>query len=102
MDVGGEVGHQDSPGGCAEDALERGVQVALGARTAKPFRVRGVAEQELNALVAEAAEALHVCRISVGGRGVQLEVARVDETSGRRLDRERAGIWDRVADCYVL
>ena len=102
VDVGREVGDHDAAWGLAEDALEGAVQVALRARPSLALGVGRVTEQEQHPGVAQAAESLHVGGVAVGWRRVELEVARVDDASDRRVDGQRDRVRDRVAHGHRL
>ena len=98
VDVGSEVGDDDPPWSLTKDALERGVQVTFRAGAAAALGVRRVAQQQQHAFIADAPESLHVGRMAVGWRVVELEVAGVDDPSHGRLDGETDRVRDGVAD----
>ena len=61
-----------------------------------PFGVRRVAEQEVDAAVAELGQPADVGLEPVDRRVVELVVARVHDPAGRRLEHDRGRIRDRV------
>ena len=65
-------------------------------RDAGPLRVRRVAEQEVDAAVADLREPADVGALAVDRRVVELVVARVDAAAARRLEHDRGRIRDRV------
>jgi hypothetical protein len=58
--------------------------------------VRAVGEEKSNPVVAELREACLVRGFTVGGRGIEAKVAGVNHEPGRRADRERRRVGDRV------
>jgi len=96
--LGGEAGHDDPCRGVPEDPFEGLDQVALGAAVALPFGVGGVAEEEQDPFTADLGEAGEVGRPALRRIVVELEVARVDDHPGGRVDGEGGGVGDAVAD----
>ncbi len=96
MHVRGERGDEDPALAPREDLAERLTDDPLGLRDAGPLRVRGVAEQEIDAAAADLREPADVGPLPVHRRVVELVVARVDAAAARRLERDRGGIRDRV------
>ena len=79
-----------------DDLAEGLADDALGAREAGPLGVRRVAEQQVDAAVAELGELADVGAQPVDRRVVELPVAGVEDAAGRGLDREADGVGDRV------
>ena len=69
---------------------------SLGAGHPGPLGVRRVAEQQVDAAVAELGERADVGLEPVDRCVVELPVARVEDASGRRLDDDRHRVGDRV------
>ena len=67
---------------CGNDLAERLADDALGAREARPLGVRRVAEQQVDAAVAELRELADVRPESVDRRVVELPVAGVEDAAG--------------------
>ena len=71
-------------------------------RHARPLGVRRVAEQQVDAAVAELGEPPDVGLEAVDRRVVELPVAGVDDAAGRRLDHDRDRVGDRVRHAHEL
>ena len=85
------VAHRDErPEGLADEPLRPG--------HAGPLRVRRVAEQEVDALVAELGQPADVGLQPVDRRVVELPVAGVDDAAGGRVEHDGDAVRDRVRD----
>ena len=102
VDVRGERGDEDLPLAQREDRAERLADEALGAGVSGTLGVRRVAEEEVDAAVADLGELADVGLQPVDGRVVELPVARVHDAARRRLDHERGRVGDRVRDTDEL
>ena len=96
MDVRGEGGDDDPPGGGVEARAERLAHVHLRARVTGPVHVRGVRAEDHHTLLAQLGEAPIVRRLAVQWARVELEVTRVDDGADGRVDRQTDAIHDRV------
>ena len=96
VDVRGERGDEDLPAPQREDRAERLADEPLRAGVARALGVRRVAEEEVDAAVADLRELADVGLQPVDGRVVELPVAGVHDASRRRLDHERGRVGDRV------
>ena len=74
----------------------------LGARVSGSLGVRRVAEEEVDAAVADLRERADVRLEPVDGRVVELPVPGVHDPSGGGLDDERGGVRDRVRHPHEL
>ena len=81
-----------------EDLADR----ALGLRHAGALRVRRVAEEEVDAAVAEVGEGAEVGAEAVHGRVVDLVVAGVDDAPARGLEDDCDRVRDRVRHAHEL
>ena len=79
---------------CAQDVRD----VALGRDEAGDLGVRGVGEEEVDALLAEPGERRQVGEPAVQRELVHLEVAGVHDHARRGADGDREGVRDRVVD----
>ena len=98
VQVGGEAGDHDPGGRLPEDALEGLEEVTLGPAVAFPLGVGRVAEQQQHPVPAELSEPGEVGGAAFGRVVVELEVPGVDHHPHRRLDGQRGGVRDAVAD----
>ena len=101
-DMGGERRHEDPSGTRAEDALEALSDGTLGRRATRVLNVRGVRQQQQDALVAVRREAVKVEALAGHGRVVDLEVARVDDDADGRLDGQGDTVDQAVGDGNTL
>ena len=81
---------------------ERLADDLLGLRDARPLGVRRVAEQEVDAAVADLGELADVGALAVDGRVVDLVVAGVHDPAARRLEDDRGGVRDRMRHAHEL
>src|SRR6185312_1174726 len=102
VDVRGERRDEDAAGarrnqlaeGLADEPLRAGHAGALG--------VRRVAEEQVDAAVAEIGQTADVGAEAVDRRVVHLVVAGVQDPAARRVEHDRDGIGDRVGDPHEL
>ena len=102
VDVRGERGDEDLPLPQREDRAERLTHEALRAGVAGTLGVRRVAEQEIDAPVADLRELADVGLQPVDGRVIELPVPCVHDATRRRLDDERRRVGNRVRDADEL
>ena len=102
MHVRCERRDQDAALAAREDLAERLADDLLGLRHTGALRVRGVAEQEVDAAVADLGELADVGALTVDGRVVDLVVARVHDPPAGRLEDDRSGIGDRMGHADEL
>ncbi len=79
-----------------EDLAERLADDALRLRDAGPLGIRRVAEEEVDALIADRGELADVGPLAVDGCVVDLVVARVHDAPAGRLEHDRGRVRDRV------
>ena len=60
------------------------------------FGIRAVGEESEHALIAVSGESMQIEFLSIDRRRIDFEIAGVDDRAGRRLDRERKRIDDRM------
>ncbi len=81
---------------------ERLADEPLGAGHPGPLGVGRVAEQQVDALVAELGEPADVGLEPVDGRVVELPVAGVEDAAGGRLEHDRDAVRDRVRHAHEV
>ena len=96
VDVAGEGGDDDALLAAGELPLERGAHGALAHGIAGALHVGGVRQQRQHALLAQLAEPRQIDDLAVDGRGVDLEVAGVDDGAHAGVDGEGHGVGDGV------
>ena len=79
-----------------ENRVEGPAQRPLGGRKARPLRVRGFAQESEHALPSDLRKALQVDGIAEHRRVVHLEIARMNDSACRRIDRQRGRVHDAV------
>ena len=79
-----------------ENLVKCSADLALRRCKAGTLRVRRLAHEQHNALVAELAESCYIHHLAFDRGEIELEVARVDDNSRGRMDSERARIGYRV------
>ncbi|CAB4731483.1 unannotated protein [freshwater metagenome] len=94
--VGGEGRQDDAALGSKEHGVEDRDDVALARDEARNLGVRAVDEQEIDARVAEAREPIEIGDPAVERNLIHLEVTGVQHHPGRRRDRDRHCVRDRV------
>ena len=102
VDVRGEGGDQDAALALRDDLAERLADEPLRAREPRPLRVRRVAEQEIDAAVADLGEPPDVGAEAVHRRVVELPVARVQHAAGVGLDQDRDVVRNGVRHAHEL
>ena len=94
--------HEQLAGGRREDLLERVLDLELRAREAFAIDVRAVAKQRQHAGAAELGESMHVEMLPVDRRLIDLEIARVHDRPGGRVNRQRDAIGHAVRHAQEL
>ena len=102
VDVRCERGDEDAARAQRDQRAERLADEPLRAGHARPLGVRRVAEQQVDALVAELREPADVGLEPVDRRVVELPVAGVEDAARRRLEHDRDGVGDRVRHAHEL
>jgi hypothetical protein len=85
-----------------EERAKRLTDEPLGPSRPRPLRIRRVAEQQVHAAVSDLGQLSDIGLQAVHRRVIELPVARVEDSPGRRLDHERDRIGDRVRDPHEL
>lgn len=98
VDVTGEARQDDALVGPGEDLAQDAGDVAFGSDEAGDLGVGGVREQQVDALLAEPREGGEVGEAAVERQLVHLEVAGVDDHSGRGADGDGQRVRDGVVD----
>jgi len=98
----GERRHDDLARRAAENFLEPGDDIAIGAGDARGVGVGAVAKQGEHALRAKLGEPVKIEALSIQGRLIDLEVARVDDHALWRVDGERHRVGNAVGDAQEL
>ena len=96
MHVRGERGDEDSPLSLRDDLAEGLAHQPLRTRHARPLRVGRVAEQQIDAAVADLGEPADIGAQAVDGRVVELPVAGVQHPARVGLEHDSDGIRYRV------
>ena len=93
VDVRREARDEDAPLGVLDNVTQVGSHGGLRGRVSRPGGVRGVGKKKVDTIAAELIDGLVVGPTAVDGSVVELEVARVHDRTGRRLNinAERAG-----------
>jgi len=102
VDVGGERGDEHTPLPLRDDLAERLPDQAL--RTGEPWalRIGGVAEQQIDATVADLGQPADVGAETVHRGVVELPVARVQHAARGGLDQDGDVVRDRVSHAHEL
>jgi hypothetical protein len=100
LEVRSEHPDHDTRSGAAHERRERFADLALAGMGRARVDVRAVREEQPHPRLAELGEPLFVGELAVGGRGVETEVAGVDDGSGARLHDERRRVGDRMSDAH--
>src|SRR5690606_16828123 len=98
VDVGGEAGDDDAFLGFGEDVVDDAGDVAFAGDEAGDLGVGGVRQQQVDALGAEPGEAAEVGDAVVQRQLVHLEVAGVQQGSGRGAHSDGERVGDGVVD----
>ena len=85
-DIGGEGRHEHAMLGLADELAQRLRDIALGGAVALAQNVGRIADQRVDALVAERAQPRRVGAMADAGLGIDLPVAGVDGEAERRAD----------------
>ena len=88
--------------GAVEDLLHARADGALRFGVAGPVRIGGIREQQQHAALAVIGQRVQVEQLVVGGRGVHLEIAGVDDDAERRGNGQRHRAHDGVRDVDEL
>src|SRR5207248_5926727 len=102
VDVRRERRHEDPARPRGEDLAESLADDALRLRDAGALGVRRVAEEQVDAAVADLGELADVGALPVDRRVVELVVARMHDAATGRLEHDGGGVWDRVRDAHEL
>src|ERR1039458_1341558 len=93
--------HQTSLG-AVEDVFHARLDGALGFGVARPVGIGRVGKEEEDAPLTVVGQGVQVEELVVGGGGIDLEIAGVDDDSQRRGDGQRDGAHDGVRDMDKL
>src|SRR5882724_3094518 len=96
MDGGAKAGDDYPVFGAVEDLFHARTDGALALRVAGTIGVGGIAQQEKDAALAVVGEGVQVEELVIGGGGIDLEIARVDDDSERGGDGQRDRADNRV------
>ena len=103
VDVGREARHDHPPSvGAPDEPVQRRADLTLRRPDAGDLGVGGVAEEEVDAGVAESRHPGQVGGSAVGGKLVEFDVAGVQHRSGAGVDRDRQRVGNRMVDREVL
>ena len=84
-----EAGDHQPPLGAIKDFVQARAHGAFAFGVARPVDVGGVGHQQQHAALAVFGEGVQIERLVVGGRGIHLEIAGVNDDAERRGDRQR-------------
>ena len=98
MDGRREAGDEKPALGAGEDFVELAAHGALAGRVAVALDVGGILKQRQHALFAVFGEGMQIEELVVGGRGIDFEIAGMDDDAQRRVNRERNAIDQAVRD----
>src|SRR5690554_2622835 len=87
--VGSKGGHENSPFGPAENALESLPHCPLGRCVPGPLRVSRIRQEAEHAILAQLGKGVKVGHLAVVGGLVKLEVAAVHNGAHRRMESHR-------------
>src|SRR5215471_1796023 len=102
MDGAREARDDDAALGAVEDFFHARADGALAFGVAGTIGVGGIGEKQEHAALAVVGERVEVEELVVGGSGIDLEIARVDDDAERRGDGDRDRAHDRVRDMDEL
>ena len=94
----GKAGDEKTPLGMREDFVKFAADGALAGRVALALDVGGILKQRQHALFAVFGKGVQIEKMIVGGSGVDLEIAGMNDDAERRVDRERNAIHQAVRD----
>jgi hypothetical protein len=92
----------DAARGAREDVRKRFADDPFRRRMPGTFGVGGIGEHRKDAVFTDARNRRKVGGASVDGRLVEFEIARVEDRTERRRDRERTATGEAVIDMYEL
>ena len=99
MDIRGECRDDDTlVSGLLKELVEAVRDRDLCRGKAGPLRIGGVGQKRQYALPAKLAKTRQIDNIAYNRRVVDFKVARLDNDAGRRVDRQRDRVGDRVVD----
>ncbi len=98
MDRRREAGDEQPPVGHGKDFFKLAAHGALAGRVAGALDVGGILKQREHAFFAVFGEGVQIEESIVGWRGIDFEVAGVDQHAERRMNRERDAIDQAVRD----
>ncbi len=99
---GTEGGDEEAAFGAVEDVFEARADGAFGFGIAGPIGIGGVRHEQQHAALAVFGESVQVEELVIGGSGIDLEIAGVDDDAERSGDGERDGADDGVGDVDEL
>ncbi len=102
MDVGRERRDEHAALATRDDLAEGLSHKPLGARDAGPLGIRRVAEEQVDAAIAELGEPSDIGAQAVDGRVIELPVAGMENPTRRGLDGERNRVGDGVGNAHEL
>src|SRR5579864_3092533 len=98
MNARGEARDEEPLVDTCKDFIKLAAHGALAGCIAGALDIRGVLKQGKHALFAILGEAVQVEETIVGGRGVNFEIAGVNDHPERRVNRERNAVHQAVGD----
>ena len=93
-----EAGDEEAALGVGEDFVELAADGALAGRVSLALDVGGILKEREHALFAVFGEGVQIEELVVGGRGIDLEIAGVNDDAERRVNGERDAIDQAVRD----
>ena len=96
VNVTREARDEHTTGGVLDNVPERGAHRGLAGGEARDVGVRGIRKQQVDALLGKLVDGVVVGRDAIDGRLIELEVARVHDGAGRRLNIEAECAGNRV------
>ena len=93
-----EAGDEEPALGVGENFVELAADGAFAGRVSLALDVGGILKQREHAFFAVFGEGVQVEELVVGGRGIDFEIAGVDDDAERRVDGERDAIDQAVRD----
>ena len=98
VDRTGEAGDEEAALGVGENFVELAADGALAGSVSLALDVGGILKEREHAFFAVFGEGVEIEKLVVGGRGIDLEIAGVDDYAERRVDGERDAIDQAVRD----
>ena len=93
-----ETGDEQAPLGAGENFVKLAADRALAGRVSFALDVGGILQQRQHAFFAVFGEGVQVEKFVVGGRGIDFEIAGVDDHAQRRVNGQRNAIHQAVRD----